>query len=391
MASPNSLARGWCGTNSAVNLPQLAQLDPTVPPVLASCDGNALCDVIYRETGIDWLAQSSYYLLVKPLRIALIIVAALVLRAIANRVIKRVTRSASHTPRRADGGSASSRLNIFRPLRDRLPDPQETTGVRVERRRQRAEALGSVLRSIVAVSIFSVAVMLVLGELGVQLAPLIASAGIVGLALGFGAQNLVKDFIAGLFMLLEDQYGVGDIVDVGEASGTVEEVGLRITTIRDARGVLWYIRNGEIVRVGNRSQGWALVVVDVPVGFAGVEEATSVLAEATASLADDPQFAADLLEPPEVLGVEQITVDGAVVRITAKTPSAAQWRVGRDLRRRLADALENAGITAQITANRVFIRSPHPPTGPGGTPGLGPDIGPGSGGGPTDLGRPGPA
>jgi small conductance mechanosensitive channel len=347
--------------------------------------------VIYRETGIDWLAQSSYYLLVKPLRIALIIVAALVLRAIANRVIKRVTRSASHTPRRADGGSASSRLNIFRPLRDRLPDPQETTGVRVERRRQRAEALGSVLRSIVAVSIFSVAVMLVLGELGVQLAPLIASAGIAGLALGFGAQNLVKDFIAGLFMLLEDQYGVGDIVDVGEASGTVEEVGLRITTIRDARGVLWYIRNGEIVRVGNRSQGWALVVVDVPVGFAGVEEATSVLAEATASLADDPQFAADLLEPPEVLGVEQITVDGAVVRITAKTPSAAQWRVGRDLRRRLADALENAGITAQITANRVFIRSPHPPTGPGGTPGLGPDIGPGSGGGPTDLGRPGPA
>ena len=133
------------------------------------------------------------------------------------------------------------------------------------------------LRSVVSVSIFIVAVMLVLGELGVQLAPLIASAGIAGIALGFGAQNLVKDFIAGLFMLLEDQYGVGDVVDVGEASGTVEAVGLRITTIRDARGVLWYIRNGEIVRVGNRSQGWALVVVDVPVGFAGVEEATGVL------------------------------------------------------------------------------------------------------------------
>src|SRR4029077_3961131 len=140
-----------------------------------------------------------------------------------------------------------------------------------ERRRQRAEALGSVLRSFVSVTIFSIAIMLILGELGVNLAPLIASAGIAGVALGFGAQNLVKDFITGLFMLLEDQYGVGDVVDVGEASGTVEAVGLRITTIRDARGVLWYIRNGEIVRVGNRSQGWALVVVDVPVGFAGVE------------------------------------------------------------------------------------------------------------------------
>ena len=170
--------------------------------------------------------------------------------------------------------------------------------MRSERRRQRADSLGSVLKSIASVAIFAVAVMLILGELGVNLAPLIASAGIAGVALGFGAQNLVKDFIAGLFMLLEDQYGVGDVVDVGEASGTVEAVGLRITTIRDARGVLWYIRNGEIVRVGNRSQGWALVIVDVPVGFAGVEEAAAVLRAAAAGLADDPEFADDLLEPP---------------------------------------------------------------------------------------------
>jgi moderate conductance mechanosensitive channel len=120
--------------------------------------------------------------------------------------------------------------------------------------------------------------------------------------------------------------------------------------------VLWYIRNGEIVRVGNRSQGWALVVVDVPVGFAGVEEATAVLRAAAAGLADDPEFAADLLEPPAVLGVEQITVDGAVVRTTAKTAPEAQWRVGRELRRRLTDALESAGITEQMTAGRVFIR-----------------------------------
>jgi small-conductance mechanosensitive channel len=358
MASPNSVGNPECGTNAAVGLTFFVQLDPTpappVSPSLASCDANALCDFIYRETGVGWLAESGYYLLVKPFRILLIIVAALVLRYVVHRMIGRLTRSAGE----------GNHVGLLRPLRDRIPESlQDVTGMRSERRQQRAEALGSVLRSVVSVSIFSVAVMLVLGELGVQLAPLIASAGIAGVALGFGAQNLVKDFIAGLFMLLEDQYGVGDLVDVGEASGTVEAVGLRITTIRDARGVLWYIRNGEIVRVGNRSQGWALVVVDVPVGFAGVDEATAVLRSATDGLAEDPDFANDLLEPPQVLGVEQITVDGAVLRTTAKTLSAAQWRVARDLRRRLTDALESAGITAQITANRVFIRSPHPAPG----------------------------
>ena len=341
-----------------MNLIAFSLTDPTPTPsggpVLASCDANALCDFIYRQTGVGWLAESGYYLLVKPFRILLIILAALVLRYVAHRVIRRITR----------GAGEGKQAGLLSPLRERMPASfQDVTGLRSERRWQRAEALGSVLRSVVSVSIFSVAVMLVLGELGVQLAPLIASAGIVGVALGFGAQNLVKDFIAGLFMLLEDQYGVGDLVDVGEASGTVEAVGLRITTVRDVRGVLWYIRNGEIVRVGNRSQGWALVVIDVPVGFAGVEEATAVLRAAAAGLAEDPDFATDLLEPPEVLGVEQITVDGAVLRTTAKTPSAAQWRVARDLRRRLTDALESAGITDQMTANRVFVRPPHPAPG----------------------------
>jgi small conductance mechanosensitive channel len=141
----------------------------------------------------------------------------------------------------------------------------------------------------------------------------------------------------------------------------VEAVGLRITTIRDARGVLWYIRNGEIIRVGNRSQGWAVVMVDVPVGFAGVEEATDVLRAAAEGLAEDPKYADDLMEPPKVLGVEQITVDGAVLRTTAKTASSAQWRVGRELRRRLTEALENAGITDHMTANRVIVRPAQPP------------------------------
>ena len=330
---------------------------PTSQPPSTGCLQNDVCMFLYEKTGLSWLADTGYYALVKPLRILLIIMAAAILRYVAHRVIKRITRTAG----------AERRPGLLRPLRERMPGSvQEATGVRSERRKQRADALGSVLQSLAAITIFSVAAMMILAELGVNLAPLLASAGIAGLALGFGAQTLVKDVIAGLFMLLEDQYGVGDVVDLGEVSGTVEAVGLRITTIRDARGVLWYIRNGEIIRVGNRSQGWALVVVDVPVGFAGVEEATEVLQAAATSLREDPEFAADLLDDPTVLGVEQITVDGAVVRTTAKTSSAAQWRVGRELRRRLTEALENAGITDRLTAGRMFVRAPAPRPEPSG-------------------------
>jgi Small-conductance mechanosensitive channel len=304
---------------------------------------DSLCHWIYSLTGKPWLAEAGYYAVLKPARIVLIIVGAIVLQVVARRLLRRLTQRAS-----------SPRRGLLRPFRSRATaEPDTASGTRAERRRQRAEALGSVLRTAVSVTIFSVAAMLVLGELGIDLAPLIASAGILGVALGFGAQNLIKDYFAGLFILIEDQFGVGDNVDVGEISGIVEEVGLRITTIRDLQGVIWYIRNGEIVRVGNRSQGWAVVVVDVPVGFAGVEEATEVLRAAAATLVEDPEWADDLLAAPEVLGVEQVTIEGAVVRTTVKTIPAARWRVARELRRRLTEALESAGIAEHL---REYLR-----------------------------------
>jgi small conductance mechanosensitive channel len=341
-----------CGTKAGVILGLIDPLrapSPAPTPTPTCHDAPELCYRIYEWTGLSWLAEGSYYFLLKPLRILLIVVLAIISRHLLHRLIGRLVRTTSNTEKRS----------FLRPLRRRLPVAlREATGLVSERRRQRAEALGSVLRSVASAAVATIAVMLVLGELGVNLAPLLASAGIAGIAIGFGAQNLVKDFLAGLFMLLEDQYGVGDVVDTGDVSGTVESVGLRITTIRDSRGVVWYLRNGEIAKVGNKSQGWALVVVDVPVGFAGVEEAAEVLRTAANQLAQDPQWAEDLMEPPEVLGVEQITVDGAVLRTTAKTASAAQWRVGRELRRRLTEALEGAGIAAQMSAGRVYIR-PH--------------------------------
>ncbi len=322
---------------------------PTPAPTPTCKDAPDLCHQIFEWTGLRWLAEGSYYFLLKPLRIILILLLAIMARYLIHRLISRVIGHAT----------VGDRWLLFRPLRDKMPSAlREVTGLVSERRRQRAEALGSVLRSIASASISGVAFMLVLGEIGVDLAPLLASAGVVGLAIGFGAQNLVKDFLAGLFMLLEDQYGVGDVIDVGDVSGAVEAIGLRITTLRDVRGVLWYIRNGEIIRVGNKSQGWALVIVDVPVGFAGVEDAAEVLRGAAADLAGDAEWADDLIEPPEVLGVEQITPDGAVLRTQVKTAAEARLRVGRELRRRLTDALDRAGIAAALGAGRVYVRPP---------------------------------
>jgi small conductance mechanosensitive channel len=330
---------------------------PSAPVVSPSCaKDSGLCEWIFQQTGNPWLASGSYYLLAKPVTIALIALIAVIARGLVNRTINRLVRSTS----------AGSVPGILKPLRARVAVAiAEASAAVPERRRQRAEAIGSVLRSFTTATVFSIAGLMILTELGVNVAPLIASAGIVGVALGFGAQSLVKDLLAGLFMLLEDQYGVGDVVDVGEASGTVESVGLRITTIRDGRGVLWYIRNGEIIRVGNKSQGWAMVVVDVPIGFANVEQATEVLREAANGLAQDEEYADDLIEPPAVLGVEQITVDGAVLRTTVKTPSDVQWKVGRELRRRLTDALAAAGLNNQMSTGRVYVRPPTQPSGEG--------------------------
>jgi moderate conductance mechanosensitive channel len=325
----------------------------TIPQidVTKSCDTDALCQWVLEKTDIQWLANSSYVIIVKPLRIIGIILAAMLIRWLLHRAISRLTSTTSRAAMPA----------LLKPLREKSNQAEAGQFI-PERRRQRAEAIGSVLRSFVTAVVFTMAAMLVLGELGFDLAPLLASAGIVGVALGFGAQSLVKDLIAGLFMLLEDQYGVGDSVDLGDASGVVETVGLRVTTVRDSRGVLWYVRNGEIIRVGNKSQGWAMVVIDIPIGFVSAERASAVLRTAALALADEPEHATEFLEPPDVVGVEQLTVDGAVIRTIAKTTADGQAVVQRELRRRLSDALDTSGLSAQIAASRLLPRSAVPPS-----------------------------
>src|SRR5262245_19414253 len=274
--------------------------DPTPSPI---CRDDSWCEAVLKATGNATLAESSIWI-IKPTKIVLIVLLALIARYILHRMITRMTE-------RAGEGKVPT---LLRPLREKLPTSlTEATSLFPERRRQRAAAIGSVLRSFVTATVFSVAGLMILGELGINLTPLVAGLGNVGAALGFGAQTLVKDLISGLFMLLEDQYGVGDVVDVGEVTGVVEGVGLRTITIRDVHGSIWYVRNGEIVRVGNKSQGHSVAIVDVPVGFAGVQDSVERLQEAANALAADPEFEGAFLEPPTVAGIESVTIDGAKI------------------------------------------------------------------------------
>ncbi|MQA08842.1 MAG: mechanosensitive ion channel [Pseudonocardiaceae bacterium] len=315
------------------------------PPECVNESGS-WCDQIYRLTNNSWLAASADWLIAKPLSILLILVIAIVVRWLARRMIDRFMNG---EPRKK-----TKKRALLRPLRERAPVGLGAPNS--ERRRQRARTIGSVLKSITSFVVFGLAFVLALGELGIQLGPIIASAGIVGVALGFGAQNLVKDFLSGIFMMLEDQYGVGDFIDVGEASGTVEAIGLRVTTLRDLGGTVWYVRNGEVLRVGNSSQGFAVAVVDVPVSYeADVERATRLLGSVAADATRDEQLAQHVLEPPEVLGVEEVSAESIMLRLTVKVRPGQQWAVQRALRARIMTALEDADFEPPMA--RLFSQN----------------------------------
>ena len=288
-----------------------------------------------------------------PLQVVVVVLAAIVVRWVAHRAIGRAVDAL-----RSRGGSASSAPegpgdervapdradedDAFSPARARL---RAATGLDDERRRQRAATMGSLLRSVATVVVLTVTTLTIAAQLGIQLGPIMASAGVAGVAIGFGAQSLVKDYLSGIFMIFEDQFGVGDVIDTGEAVGTVEEVTLRITRLRDANGVVWYVRNGEIIRVANRSQGWSTSLVDVPVAYPNdIQQVTRVLDGVVDALNADPQWSAKLIERPVVAGVESVAGGAMTFRVTAKTVAGEHFGVTRELRRRAVIALEDAGI-----------------------------------------------
>jgi small conductance mechanosensitive channel len=286
-----------------------------------------------------FLEDHSKVLIEEPIRIVAIIAVAMLIRAVVRRMIDRAL-----TPQ--DGRAVP---RILRPFKEKLNSTGflESAGLLSERRKQRAATLGSVLRSATSLIIFVVAFLLILSELQINLAPFIAGTSIVGVALGFGAQNIVKDFLAGMFMLFEDQYGVGDVIDFEQASGTVEAVGLRSTRLRDVNGTVWYVRNGEVIRVGNMSQGFATVVLDIPIdAWADVGAASQSMLEVARGMAEEERWETVFLSSPEMLGVEQMTREETVLRLTAKVRPLEQWRTARELRRRVRDRLDQLDIVS---------------------------------------------
>ncbi|MGC4932336.1 mechanosensitive ion channel family protein [Gordonia sp. DT30] len=291
----------------------------------------------------EWTDSNRMWLMERPIRIVCYIVGALIVRWVANRLIDRATRP------HPDGGGQRSAPALIRHLRERAPTGAKTSGAAktavAQRRSQRARTIGSVLKSTVSIIVLVWVVLAILSVLGVNIAPFIASAGVIGLAIGFGAQNLVRDFVTGIFMLLEDQYGVGDTVDLGEAVGTVESVGLRITTLRDVDGTLWYVRNGEIARVGNMSQEYAVARLDLPVALsADLDRAQEVALDAAKAEVTDKELADNVLGPPEMLGVQEVAPHRVTLRMTVKTKPNAQWSTQRRLRSATLIAFEEHGI-----------------------------------------------
>lgn len=284
------------------------------------------------RTYTEWLDGESPITL--ALKIILCVVIALLLRRVVNRTITRITL-------RMAEGTMSERI------RERTRTIFDGSPVLVsERRRQRAETMGSVLRSIASIIIIGTASITVLGYIGLNLTPFLASASILGVAVAFGAQSVVKDFLTGIFMLLEDQYGVGDVVNLGEAKGTVEAVTLRTTRVRDVNGVVWYVPNGEIKRVGNESQNWARVVLDVPVEYdADLDKVRTILSETAGGMAVDPPWDEVIIEDPTVWGVQALSGEAIVVRVVCKTAPGRQADTARELRERVKKAFDAAGVT----------------------------------------------
>jgi small conductance mechanosensitive channel len=207
------------------------------------------------------------------------------------------------------------------------------------------------------------AALMVLGTFQINLAPLLASAGVAGVAIGFGARNLVTDFLSGVFMILEDQYGVGDTIDAGVASGEVIEVGLRVTKLRGDGGEIWYVRNGEVKRIGNLSQGWATANVDVTV-HAGedLDKVKATLDEVAEKMSAEEPWNELLWGPIEVLGLDSVLLDSMVVRISAKTMPGKSLTVERELRWRIKRAFDAAGIRIVGGATAPVEETPADPT-----------------------------
>jgi moderate conductance mechanosensitive channel len=304
------------------------------------------CGLMVNAGVNETLAKFLTYYGSPLLKIALIVIAGLVLRSVVHRAIGALAEGI------ANGEAQPGQSRWWRAGRGRETRASEASTAHhggtlaYERRAQRARTLGSVLRSLTTAIVMTVVALLVIGQLGIPLAPLLAGVSVVGVAVGFGAQTLVKDFLAGIFIIAEDQFGVGDSVNLSaDAQGTVEAVSLRVTRLRGVDGTVWYVRNGDVLRVGNRSQGWSRAVLDIDVPYtADAARVAELLDEVGEQLYADEDWRRHLLEEPQVWGVEALSLDKVVVRLAVRTAPLQQWSVSRELRARIKARFDAEGI-----------------------------------------------
>lgn len=319
-----------------------------------------LCELVFDTTGSETFADVADFL-VKPVKVVLILLVAWIVKRFVARAIDGAIDGfvESQTKKLAESQEVvvdDPKPRRFEALQALALRREERQAIQIQRTQQRAQTLGAVLRSIASLTIYFIAVVMVLGEFNVNLGPLIAGAGIIGVALGFGAQSLVKDFLSGIFMLLEDQYGVGDVVNLGDASGTVEAVNLRTTQVRDVSGTLWHVPNGEIRRVGNMSQQWARAVLDLEVAYdTDLNHAMSVIKGVADGLWEEALPHATVLEEPQLYGVQAFGADAITIRLGVKTEPAEQWATQRELRARLKEAFDAEGIEIPFPQRTVWM------------------------------------
>jgi small-conductance mechanosensitive channel len=287
-------------------------------------------------------------LLARSLKVAAVVVGAVVLNRLVRWLLRRLVRGLEH--RYIQQPLESLRAKTPRALlasTDPLPSL---------RRSQRAEMIGAALANVASVTIWLAAAILVLHVLGLRLGPLLAGAGLAGLVLSLSAQQMVRDFLSGIAMLMEDQYGPGDVIDAGPAKGVVERVGLRTTRLRAVDGMVWHVRNGEIERLGNESRDWARVLVDVEVARGSdLALAMRAVAQAAQQVAQDEQWQPFLLEAPELWGVEEVKPASVTIRLAVKTRPSKRDDVARQLRASVEDALEQAGIPLPPVAEGLLV------------------------------------
>ncbi|MBA3326981.1 MAG: mechanosensitive ion channel family protein [Solirubrobacterales bacterium] len=336
-------------------LPGLAQVSRRELASVCGEDPGFFCREVLESTEDRTLAEIADFVIGKPLTILAILLGAFVV----NRLIRRTVKGGLRT---MHSGAVREGMGA---MRRRTPAALLETQVTTLRAEQRITALTDVLRSIVSFVVFLIAGFLILGEIGIELGPLLAGAGILGVALGFGSQSLVKDFLSGLFILVEDQFGVGDIVDLDqETAGTVEAVSLRTTRLRAVDGTVWHVPNGEIRRVGNKSQHWSRALLDVEVAYdTDIEHASGVIKRVADEVWHERD---DVLEEPAVWGVENLGPNSIVIRLVVKTRPSEQYDVSRVLRLRIKNAFDEEGIEIPFPQQTVWNREVPAPEPAGG-------------------------